>query len=65
VHAQPPSRELAIRANNLIQSRSDSSPESELLRAQGRQLLRAGAAGDQADWDATVNEVCHLAGRCQ
>jgi hypothetical protein len=65
VHAQPPSRELAIRANNLIQSRSDSSPESELLRAEGRQLLRAGAAGDQAGWDATVNEVCHLAGRCQ
>jgi hypothetical protein len=65
VHAQPPSRELAVRANNLILSRSDSSPESELLRADGRQLLRAGAAGDRVGWEATVNDVCHLAGRCQ
>jgi curved DNA-binding protein CbpA len=64
VHAQPVSRELAVRANNLILSRSDSSPESELLRADGRRLLRSAGAGDKPAWDAAVDDVCHLAGRC-
>lgn len=64
VHAQPPNRELAVRANNLILSRTDSSPESELLRADGRQLLRSAGSGDTAGWNAAVDDVCHLAGRC-
>jgi DnaJ-like protein len=64
VHAQPPSRDLATRANNVILQRSDSSPESELLRATGRQLLRSAGSGDIAGWDAAVADVCRLAGHC-
>ncbi|MDQ6669737.1 MAG: J domain-containing protein [Chloroflexota bacterium] len=64
VHAQPPSRELATRANNLILSRSNSTPESELLRAVGRRLLRSADTGDTEAWDAAVADVCRLAGRC-
>lgn len=64
VNAQPPSRDLATRANNFILARSDSSPESELLRADGRRLVRSASAGDDITWDATVNDICQLAGRC-
>ena len=64
VHAQPPSRELATRANNMILSRSNSTPESELLRADGRRLLQSATAGDAAAWNDAVEDVCHLAGRC-
>jgi hypothetical protein len=64
LHAQPPSRELAVRANNFILARSDSSPDSELLRADGRRLVRAATDGDTVAWDATVADVCHLAARC-
>jgi curved DNA-binding protein CbpA len=64
VHAQPPSRELAARANNFILARSDSTPESEELRADGRRLLRSASQGDTQTWDATVNHICQLAARC-
>jgi hypothetical protein len=64
VQAQPPSRELATRANNFILARSDSSPESELLRADGRKLLRAASSGDGEGWDQTVQDLCQLAGQC-
>ncbi len=64
VNAQPPSRELAVRANNVILARSDSTPESEELRADGRRLVRSATDGDNATWDATVNHICQLAGRC-
>jgi curved DNA-binding protein CbpA len=64
VHAQPPSRELATRAYNFIMARSDSTPESELLRADALRLIRSAGAGDTALWEATVADVCHLAGRC-
>jgi curved DNA-binding protein CbpA len=64
VHAQPPSRELATRANNFILARSDSTPESEELRADGRSLVRSATANDTAAWDATVNHLCQLASRC-
>jgi len=64
VHAQPPSRELATRANNFILARTDSTPESELLRADGRRLLRSATSGDTEAWDAAVADVCALAGRC-
>jgi hypothetical protein len=64
VHAQPASRELATRANNMILARTDSTPESELLRADGRRLLRSASAGDQEDWDATIADLCQLASRC-
>ena len=64
VHAQPPSRDLAIRANNFILARSDSTPESEELRADGRRLVRSATDSDNATWDATVNHICQLAGRC-
>jgi hypothetical protein len=64
VHAQPPSRELAIRANNLILSRSNSTPESGTLRATGRRLLQSANAGDAVGWDAAVADVCQQAGRC-
>jgi DnaJ-like protein len=64
LHAQPPSRELALRANNFILARSDSTPESEELRADGRRLLRSASAGDTATWDDTVGHICQLAGRC-
>jgi len=64
VHAQPPSRELALRANNFILARSDSTPESELLRADGRRLVRSAATGDTVAWNETVTEICQLAGRC-
>jgi hypothetical protein len=64
LHAQPPSRDLAIRANNFILARSDSSPDSELLRADGRRLIRAATEGDTATWNATVQDVCQLAARC-
>jgi curved DNA-binding protein CbpA len=64
LHAQPPSRELAARANNMILSRANSTPESELLRADGRRLVQSASAGDAAAWNAAVDDVCHLAGRC-
>ncbi len=64
LHAQPPSRELATRVNNLILSRSNSTPESELLRAYGRRLLKSANSGDAEAWNETVAEVCQLAGRC-
>jgi curved DNA-binding protein CbpA len=64
VHAQPPSRELATRANNMILSRSNSTPESELLRADGRRLLQSASTGDDAAWNDTVEDLCRLAGRC-
>ncbi len=64
VDAQPPSRELATRVNNLILSRYNSTPESELLRADGRRLLQSANAGDDAAWNAAVADVCRLAGRC-
>jgi curved DNA-binding protein CbpA len=64
LHAQPPSRDLALRANNFILARSDSTPESEELRADGRRLLRAATAGDSATWEDTVGHICQLAGRC-
>jgi len=64
VNAQPPSRDLAVRANNFILARSDSTPESEELRADGRRLVRSATDGDNASWDATVNHICQLAGRC-
>ena len=65
VHAQPPSRELATRANNLILSRSNSTPESELLRADGRRLLQSATpATCRRTWDAAVEDLCVLAGRC-
>jgi curved DNA-binding protein CbpA len=64
IHAQPPSADLASRANNFILARSDSTPESELLRADGRRLVRSANAGDSAGWEAAVADVCQLAGRC-
>ncbi len=64
VHAQPPSRDLAVRTNNFILQRSDSSPESELLKADGLRLLRATRSGDTAEWQAAVDDMCHLAARC-
>ena len=64
LHAQPPSRDLAVRANNFILARSDSTPESEELRADGRRLVRSASSGDTASWDDTVGHICQLAGRC-
>ena len=64
VHTQPPSRDLAVRTNNFILQRSDSSPESELLKADGLRLLRATRSGDTAEWQAAVDDMCHLAARC-
>jgi hypothetical protein len=64
VHTQPPSRQLARQAMNLISSRTDNSPDAELLRADGRRLYNAAATGDAATWDATVADLCRLAGRC-
>ncbi len=64
LHAQPPSRDLALRANNFILARSDSTPESEELRADGRRLLRSASAGDTAGWEDAVGHICQLAGRC-
>jgi len=64
LHAQPPSRELATRANNMILSRANSTPESELLRADGRRLVQSANTGDEVAWNAAVEDVCHLAGRC-
>jgi hypothetical protein len=59
-----PSRRVALEANNLILSRNDHTPEGELLRAVGRHLLQAGAAGDSAAWQAAVAEACALASHC-
>ncbi|MCA1644297.1 MAG: J domain-containing protein [Chloroflexi bacterium] len=64
VEAQPPSRELAAKAYNFIMARSDSTPESELLRADARRLLRSANSGDTAGWNSTVADLCHLASRC-
>ena len=64
IHAQPPSRELAMRAYNFTMARADSTPESELLRDDARRLVRSARAGDTAGWEAAVADVCQLAGRC-
>ena len=64
IHGQPPSRELAARAYNFSMARADATPESELLRADARRLLRSAATGDSDGWDAAVTEICRLAGHC-
>jgi hypothetical protein len=64
VEAQPPSAELALKAYNFIMARSDSTAESELLRAAARRLVRSANANDTAAWESTVDDLCHLAGRC-
>jgi hypothetical protein len=64
VHGQPPSRLLGQRAYNIVQNRSDASPEGELLRAAARRLVQAGAAADEQAWEQAVNELCLLADRC-
>jgi hypothetical protein len=64
VHQQPPNREVAIQANNLIISRADPSPEGDTLRADGRRLLRAAQTNDSAAWAEVVTDLCRLAGRC-
>jgi hypothetical protein len=64
VHTAPPSPRLGQQAYNLIRSRTDDSPDSELLRAVGRHLLQAGNANDAVAWQAAVAEVCALATRC-
>ena len=64
VHAQPPSRELALRAYNFTMARADSTPESELLRSDVRRMLRSAGDGDTQAWDAAVADICQLAGRC-
>jgi hypothetical protein len=64
VHGQPPSRLLGQRVYNIVQNRSDGSPEGELLRAAARRLVQAGAAADEAAWEQAVTELCLLADRC-
>jgi curved DNA-binding protein CbpA len=64
IRAQPPSRELATRVYNFSMARADSTPESELLRADARRLLRAAAAGDTEGWNTAVADICRLAGHC-
>ena len=54
VHGEPPSQRLGQSAYNLIRSRTDDSPEGELLRAVGRHFLQAGQAGDAVAWQAAV-----------
>jgi len=53
-----------MKAYNFIMARADSSPESDLLRADARRLLRAANADDPVGWDATVADLFHLANRC-
>jgi DnaJ domain len=64
VHAQPPSTERADAATRVIASRRDGTPEGELLRAAGRQLVQAGRNRDTEAWQEAVAEVCVLANRC-
>jgi len=64
VHTSPPTPRLGQQAYNLIRSRTDDTPDSELLRAVGRHLLQAGNASDAAAWQAAIAEVCALATRC-
>jgi hypothetical protein len=64
IHDQPPSRALALSANNLIISRADHTAEGDTLRMVGRHLLQSGTSGDAAAWDAAVAEICALASRC-
>jgi DnaJ-like protein len=64
VRGQPPSRLLGQRAYNLVQNRSDGSPEGELLRAAARRLVQAGAASDVQSWEEAVTELCLLADHC-
>lgn len=64
VHAQPPSRDLALRVNNFVLARADSSPESANLQADARRLVRSASAGDTEAWNAVVSDLCYLAGRC-
>jgi curved DNA-binding protein CbpA len=64
VYGQPPSLERAEAANRMIISRRDGTPEGELLRAVGRQLVQAGRARDAEGWLAATSELCTLAGRC-
>lgn len=64
VHAQPPSRELALRAYNFTMARADSTPESELLRADVRRMIRSATDGDTEGWNAAVADICQLAARC-
>jgi hypothetical protein len=45
-------------------ARSDSTPESELLRADARRLLKSANTGDTAAWESAVDDLCHLASRC-
>jgi curved DNA-binding protein CbpA len=64
VAGQPPSRGLAVSANNEIRSTIDGTPEGELLRAVGQRLVQAGTTGDQQAWDSAVLDLCVLAKHC-
>jgi len=64
VAGQPPSRSLAVIANNEIRSHLDTSPEGETLRAVGRKLVQAGTTGDDQAWQAAVMDLCVLARHC-
>ena len=64
LHGTPPSAERAEAANRMIASRRDGTPEGELLRAVGRDLVQAGRDRDAEAWQEAVTEVCLLAGRC-
>ena len=62
LHAQPPSRDLALRVTNFVFQRVDPSPEGELLRQDVRTLRKAADTGDTDAWDEAVTDVCRLAG---
>lgn len=64
VGGQPPSRGAGTAANRQIQSLIDPSPEGEMLRDIGRQLVASGANGDRDAWTQAVSELCVLAERC-
>ena len=64
VAGQPPSRGLAVSANNEIRSTIDGTPEGEMLRAVGQRVGQAGTTGDQQAWNSAVLDLCVLAKHC-
>ncbi len=64
VAGQEPNRRAALAVSQLIQHLPQGSPESESLRAIGRQLQRAAAADDPDAWHRAVADLCRLAGHC-
>lgn len=65
VSGKPANRRDAVAAYNVIDRLNDFSPEGQVLRVLGLQLIEAGTARDEAAWQEALGRLCALADHCQ